>query len=217
MSKASSAVLICNGEAPSAGLARTYARKCGMIAAADGGANVARTLGIRPDVIVGDLDSIMAETRSFFSDVEMIQMTRQDNTDLEKALDLLAGRGMRSVYLLAAAGKRLDHTLGNLSVLWNYIGRLSIILLSDEWIGVPIHRRVRASAPVGTTVSLIPFGGCKGITLKGLEYPLANASMSVGEIGVSNVTVMPQFEVRVGKGSMFMMVLAHPGRVRILS
>ncbi len=210
-------MLICNGEAPSAELARTYARKCKMTVAADGGANIARSLGIRPDVIVGDLDSITSETRVFFSDVEMIHVQRQDNTDLEKALDLLVDRGMRSVYLLAATGKRLDHTLGNLSVLWNYTGRLSIILLADEWLGVPVNRKVRASAPVGTTVSLLPFGGCSGITLKGLEYHLSNATMKVGEIGVSNVSVLPQFEVRVGKGCMLMMVLAPPECVRILS
>lgn len=186
-----------------------------MVVAADGGANIARTLGLRPDVIVGDLDSITAETRTVLAGVEVVHVQRQDNTDLEKALDLLVERGIRRVLMLAATGKRLDHTLGNLSVLWRYMSRLSIILLADEWLGMPVSRKVRAVAPVGTTVSLLPFGVCSGITLKGLKYPLANATMKVGDIGVSNVTIAHRFEVHVSKGCLFMLILAPPGRVRI--
>ena len=102
-----SALVICNGEPPSKTLARQLVQVSDLIVAADGGANVARRLGIRPDVIIGDLDSIEPATKHYFSSklkrpkplndsasvagprpegrgyTHLIRISRQDNTDLE--------------------------------------------------------------------------------------------------------------------------------------
>jgi thiamine pyrophosphokinase len=67
-------------------------------------------------------------------------------------------------------------------------------------------------ARVGTTVSLIPFGVCKGVTLRGLQYPLHNASMEVGEIGVSNIVTASPFRVEVKKGKMLLIVFGKRPR-----
>ena len=213
----SQALLICNGEPPRRKLAIQIADEASLIVAADGGANIARTLGIRPGVIIGDLDSVTKQTLKFFASAEHIRVRRQDNTDLEKALDHLVDKKQTSVTILAATGKRLDHTLGNLAVLWNYTRSLAITVVADDWIAVPIDGTLKAEAKVGTTVSLIPFGACSGITLRGLQYPLTEATMAVGEIGVSNVVVKPTFSIRVRRGKMLAMVLSHHSTVKILS
>ena len=92
-----SALLICNGEPPSRALARRLVSEVDLIVAADGGADVARRLGIYPHVIIGDLDSITESTKRFFalgptrlprfqgreySHTQIVQVDRQDNTDL---------------------------------------------------------------------------------------------------------------------------------------
>jgi thiamine pyrophosphokinase len=200
-------LIICNGEPPSRRLARKLARDAEMVIAADGGANIARRYGIRPDVIIGDLDSIQPATRKVFRSTTIMQISRQDNTDLEKALDYVLTQKLDEVSVIAATGKRLDFTLGNLSVIWNYAHTLRMTFLGDGWMASPVGRSRTIKAPIGTIVSLIPFGRCSGVTLRGLRYPLVNATMNVGGIGVSNVVRSSPFSVHVRKGNMLLIVL----------
>jgi thiamine pyrophosphokinase len=204
------ALLICNGDPPSRTLARRLARASDWIVAADGGANVARALGLVPDVIIGDFDSLSRETRRTFRTSLFLQLRRQDNTDLEKALDYLAASRARAVTILGATGKRIDFTLGNFSVLWKYSSRMDVRFAGEGWYAIPVGKKRALRAPRGTTVSLIPFGPCEGITLQGLQYSLTNASMRVGETGLSNVVVKSPFTVRVRRGAMLLLVQQEP-------
>lgn len=208
------ALVICNGEPPARPLVHKLAARAGLIVAADGGANIARQCGTRLDLIIGDLDSISPAVKKFYLSArnerpELIHVPRQDNTDLEKTLDVLQERGVRRVTLVAATGKRIDHTLGNLSVLWNYTHAMDILLVGDGWTAVPVGTKKRVRAKAGTIVSLIPFGACSGITLRGLQYPLLDASMRVGEIGLSNVVVKSPCTVRVNDGNLLMIIQAN--------
>lgn len=199
-------LLICNGEPPSTALLRRLSRRADRIVAADGGANAALRAGIRPDIVIGDLDSILPGTRKKIGESHIIRVRRQDNTDLEKALDYISETGRSDVAVTGATGGRIDFTLGNLSVFWNYTRSLAITFIGDGWQAFPVGPRRRLKAPRGTTVSLIPFGPCTGITLRGLLYPLNNAAMRTGEIGVSNVVKKSPFSVAVRKGYMLCVV-----------
>ncbi|HTY57547.1 MAG TPA: thiamine diphosphokinase [Bacteroidota bacterium] len=210
-------LLLCNGESPSRGLIRRLARGADMFVAADGGANAALSAGVRPDVIIGDLDSIRPAARRKFSGSRIIRVRRQDNTDLEKALDFIASSGQAEVVIAGAVGGRIDHTLGNLSVFWNYTRKLTMTIAGDGWRAFPAGRQATLTAPRGTTVSLVPFGTCSGITLRGLRYPLTNAVMRPGEIGVSNVVRRSPFTVSVRRGRMLIIVFDRsrgPGGTR---
>jgi thiamine pyrophosphokinase len=201
------ALIICNGEPPSRILACRLARTADLVVAADGGANMARRYGIPPDIIIGDLDSVTRATRRHFSQSLVLQVSRQDNTDLEKALDFVASAGVEAVNVIGATGRRIDFTLGNLSVLWNYTAFMDLRFTGDGWTAIPVGKERVVRAAKGTTVSLIPFGACDGITLRGLQYPLTNAAMGIGEIGVSNVVRSSPFSVRVKRGKILMVIL----------
>jgi len=209
-----SALIICNGEPPPRVLARRLAREADIIVAADGGANIARAYGLRPDVIIGDLDSITRSTLGFFSSSLIIHLTRQDNTDLEKALDFLLIRKIRRAVIIGATGNRLDFTLGNLSVIWNYTSQIDLSFVGDGVTAMPVGRRKKVEGHVGSTVSLIPFGNCRGITLRGLQFPLENATMNIGAIGISNVIVKSPFTVEVRRGNMLMLLMDKARRAR---
>jgi thiamine pyrophosphokinase len=202
-----SALVICNGAPPSRSLARKLASKVNLSVAADGGANVARTWRIRPDVIIGDFDSLKPSTRKFFASSTIIHVARQDNTDLEKALVYLLLKRIRRAIIIGATGGRIDFTLGNLSVLWKYSPDIDLTFVGDGWKAMPVQSGKWIHAKVGTTVSLIPFGPCSGITLKGLHYPLVNGTMKIGEIGVSNVVSRSPFSVTVRKGKMLLFIM----------
>ena len=202
------ALLICNGEQPSRSLARRLARLADCIIAADGGANGARKMGIVPDLIIGDLDSITTASRRFFASTPVIRVARQDNTDMEKALDHILSKSLaQEVLIVGATGHRLDHTLGNLVVLSHYAHRLLVIACGDGWHAFPVRTGERIHASIGTTVSLIPFSDCRGVTLRGLKYPLRNAPLRAGQIAVSNVVKQSPFTVSLRQGKMLAVVL----------
>ena len=94
-------------------------------------------------MIIGDLDSITSATRSYFQTARFIHITRQDSTDLEKALSFARSNGVARVTILGATGKRIDFTLGNLSVLWRYTRRLAITVAGDGWLAATNHRAHR--------------------------------------------------------------------------
>jgi thiamine pyrophosphokinase len=189
-----------------------------MVVAADGGANVCRKYGVVPDVIIGDLDSVTGETLRHSRLSLLLRVTRQDNTDLEKALDFLAANDVPEAVIVGADGRRIDFTLGNLSVLWRYHGRISLTVAGDGWFAVPVRSRMSIDAPAGTLVSVIPNGTVAGLTLRGFLYPLRSATMRTGEIGVSNVTRKRPASVTVRSGSLLVIVqsawtpTASPGR-----
>lgn len=207
-----SAVLLCNGEPPSQGLLKRAVRGADVFVCADGGANAARRYGVQPDLIAGDLDSVSRTTLQWCTRARIVRVRRQDNTDLEKTLDLLLKESVTGVLILGIAGGRLDMTLGNLSVLWNYTSRLRITCAGDGWRAHPVVGTLVLTARPGATVSLVPFGACSGITLHGLKYPLRNARMPVGTIGVSNVALRSRISVTVTRGHM--LVLVHEWRAR---
>jgi thiamine pyrophosphokinase len=201
------ALLICNGEPPGRSLMKRLSHHVDLVVAADGGANQARRCGVTPDVIIGDLDSITTSTKRYFQDSLILRVPRQDNTDLEKALDLLVCIGARQVTIVGCTGRRMDFTLANLSVLWRYSRALEWRVAGDDWYAVPVeaHRSVRATE--GATVSLVPFGACNGITLKGLHYPMVDGTLRIGQVAVSNVVHSSPFSVKVKRGKLLLIVL----------
>lgn len=205
-------LLICNGDPPERRLLRTLASRASLVVAADGGANAALRAGVRPDVVIGDLDSLLPASARRLAKARIIRVARQDNTDLEKALDFIAAEAPSRVMIAGATGGRPDYTLGNFAVFWNYTDRLPITFAGDGWRAVPVGRRLKARAKRGVTVSLVPFGDCAGITIRGLKYTLHNARMRVGEIGVSNVVESSPFTVDVRKGRMLMVIFDGDGR-----
>ncbi len=204
------ALLLCNGEPPARLLARRAARICDLVVAADGGANHARALGLSPDVIIGDLDSVRQSTLRAFRNALVVRVERQDNTDVEKALEYLRDRGVRTVLLMGATGSRIDMTLANLTVLWRYARSLDIMVIGDGWHAVPVQGARRLHAGRGTTVSLLPCAPCRGVTLRGLHYPLTNASFRPGEVAVSNIVRSSPFSVNIKEGRALVVVMESP-------
>lgn len=204
------ALVICNGEPPARRVLQELADASDVVIAADGGANSAVALGVSPHVVIGDLDSITRATRRALHSSIILQVDSQDSTDLEKALDFLLFRRITEIVVTGATGRRIDFTLANLSVLWKYTSFPSIMVAGDTWTGVPVRRKHEIRAPKGTIVSVIPFGRVEGISLRGFLYPLRNASMDVGEIGVSNVVESSPATISVRKGNLFAVTFLRP-------
>ena len=200
------ALILCNGEPPSRELTRRWARSCDYVIAADGGAEIARRCGIRLDVILGDLDSLPRATRRHFKSTPVLKIPRQDNSDLEKALDFAVKHQFEQALVLGAAGRRIDFTLANFASIWNYAGRLEVTLIGPGWLATPVIGARQIRAPRGGIVSLIPFGDCAGVTVRGLKYPLRGATLRLSARGVSNVVLRSPFSVRIQRGRLLLIL-----------
>ena len=157
------AVVFANGKMDDLDGARSQIRDDDILIAADGGAAHCSQLGIRPGVIVGDLDSLSAEDRAFWEaeGVKFIRHDpRKDETDLELALLHALDVGCREILVLGALGGRWDQTFANLLLpAYNRLGEAEI---SFWHAGTQIYlvrglRKIRGQ--VGQTLSLIPIGG----------------------------------------------------------
>ncbi|HEX7135939.1 MAG TPA: thiamine diphosphokinase [Iamia sp.] len=199
----STVLVVTGGDPPHAGLVLPPAD---LVVAADSGADHAVALGLRVDVLVGDLDSVDLATVAAVEAAggEVVRVSRdKDATDVELALDAAWGRGAERLVLVGGHGGRLDHALATMGALAAvaaagrrveaWMGTAHVAVTVDE---TPVAGRV------GELVSLVPLGGgVDGVTTSGLRWPLAGAHLPFGSTwGVSNEIVDPPGGVTVTGG-----------------
>lgn len=176
------------------------------VIAADGGLERCGSLGLRPDLVVGDLDSVPGEALAAAErdGVEVVRHpARKDATDLELALDEALARGASRVLVVASAEGRLDHLLASLLLLGSprYRGVELDALVGDARVHVIRDERALAGVP-GATVTLLAVGGpAAGVHTEGLEYPLSGETLEPGSSrGVSNTLTAPTARITVTDG-----------------
>ncbi|MBB5346868.1 thiamine diphosphokinase [Desulfoprunum benzoelyticum] len=188
------------------------------VIATDGGALHCHALGLTPDLVVGDMDSIPQWLLDEFRQQGVETRTypeRKDHTDLELAIDLAIERGMTDLTILAALGQRWDMSIAAVMLLTTpRFAGLRIILRDGptDLFCLRGRQRLDLAAVPGARLSLIPLGGpALGVTLQGLEYPLADHCIPMGStLGISNVVTRPEVSIEVREGLLLCLV-EEPG------
>lgn len=213
------AVVVADGDAP----VRTaldaawpgWADDVALVVAADGGADACPGLGLAPDLVVGDGDSLGPDGLDRLVragvPVELARVDK-DESDLELALAAAVRRGADRITVVGAfGGARVDHELANIALLAHpLLERVSAVLLDPRGRlslvrapapdGGPVRREL--PGPVGALVSLLPAGpGVDGVTTTGLRYPLRDEPLPFGPArGLSNVRTEARAGVSVRRG-----------------
>ena len=202
MQNLSNVLLIGNGTLPGAALLERLARQATFILAADGGADKARTAGIQPDLVIGDLDSLASAPE------QVLRVPRQDNTDLEKALDWLQENRAGRVCIVGSVGGRWDFSIGNFLSVYSYLPALDIYFAGDGWKIYPLVQGTQKAVRPGARVSLIPFTACTRVNLSGTQYSLTNAQLALGHTGrtLSNCAQQAQITVQFESGFMLLYI-----------
>lgn len=177
-----------------------------MIIAADSGLHQADLLGLTVDLVVGDLDSVSAEslerTVAAGASVER-HPAAKDETDLELALRAASVRGAQRLIAVGGAGGRLDHLMANLLLLASPdFAHIAIEGLIGSARVKPVHSITRIAGAPGDLVTLLAVGGpARGVRTAGLVYPLAGEDLFPGSTrGVSNVLSDTEASVAVSEG-----------------
>ena len=154
-----------------------------LIIAADAGYLTAKRLGVIPDVVLGDFDTLGEE--NIPDGVECLRVpTEKDDTDTQLAVHIAIERGAEEIVIVGGLSGRIDHTLSTLAILedlWERKENRVYAILTDG------KNRVRFIRSSGTILprsqyryfSLIAADELvKGISIDGCKYPMRNGRIS---------------------------------------
>jgi len=198
-------IIFANGRPPKKSVIN-YLRKVGAetLICADGGANFAHKLGLIPDFIIGDLDSIHSKIlKAFNKKSRIINYKRQNDTDVEKSIKFAISKKFDEVFLVGATGDRLDHTFCNLGIVIKFSEKINIKIIHEQSLLALYSGKVELKTTPGEIISLYGFDRKTKFFSKGLKYPLDNSSLPFGEKeSTSNVAVAEKvnLQIRNGKG-----------------
>ena len=120
------AVILANGEFPTADIPLQTLREAKFLCCCDGAAANAIAQGFMPDAIVGDGDSLTPEFKTRYAAI-IHQESEQDDNDLTKATRFCLEKGFRRIAYLGTTGKREDHTIGNIFLMPRFVRDFGII------------------------------------------------------------------------------------------
>ena len=182
-------VIICDGSFPRTEYPRYLIRTADFIICCDG----ALTKFLRhsktifgserlPDLVIGDMDTLSASMQKKYSDI-IIKENEQEHNDQTKAVRwaITNLEDIDHIYILGATGGRIDHTIGNASLLMEYTrmfdleGKgISIEMVSDNGTAFAVNDTVEIDCGIGRSVSIFSPDNTLNIRSAGLEYPTDN-------------------------------------------
>ena len=168
--KAPYTVIIANGEFPTHPYPLSCINEASSIICLDGALKACLENNITPDSVVGDGDSISSELKEQYAHLIEI-FSDQETNDLTKAITFCIHKGITNIKIVAASGKREDHTLGNISLLLEYMLVAKVKMITDYGIFTPISSTTVFESRKGQQVSIFNFDRTP-ISSKNLKYPL---------------------------------------------
>lgn len=157
------------------------------LVAADSGAALALELGIAPEAVIGDLDSLPEAARRRIPPERIHRIDEQDSTDFDKCLRNIAAPAILGVGFL---GARVDHELAAMNALVRRPERRCILIGSHDLV-FAAPREICLNLPPGTRVSLFPLAPVEGRS-EGLRWPIGGLSLRPdGRVGTSNHSTGP--------------------------
>ena len=203
-------LVITGGEGPEPALCRLLAEEADIVAAADSGLEAAEKAGLKPDWIVGDMDSLDSQKRLEKYPAAIVRRfpEAKDFTDTELALELLWEKGCSEICIAGGGGGRLDHLLAIRSLFERE-------KYPQRWVTASNDIRCLDAAdfspadiyPPDSLVSVFPLGGGTWkAESRGLKWPLNDVKWDRGSFGISNRTTEQGIFLRAIQGR-FMVIL----------
>jgi thiamine pyrophosphokinase len=167
------AVILANGEYPSHPTPLQALKEAPFLVCCDGGADEYIERGGVPNAIVGDGDSLSETNRRRFAHL-IHYMPDQETNDQTKSVHYLLSLGKQHITIVGATGKREDHTLGNISLLIEYMRMgAKVKMLTDYGVFLPCRDTMSFPSHKGQQVSIFNFTA-RHLHADGLMYPISD-------------------------------------------
>lgn len=184
------ALLVADGEQCKLSLLEGLLEWSPLVVALDGAFEKLVRLGVKVDYWLGDFDDIDPDV--LIGDLEqdhvkVIRAPDQDKTDFEKGLDFLIKKEAKSIHVVWATGKRMDHALSNYASLTKYQNLAEIVVYNDYSKAFLLKPQFEKWYKKGEIISIMPLPKAIGVETKGLKYSLNKEDLEWGiRLGTSN-------------------------------
>ncbi|EGD52966.1 thiamine pyrophosphokinase [Thermoanaerobacter ethanolicus JW 200] len=199
-------LIISNGDIKDYNFYEKLLKDVDMVICADGGANHAYQMKIKPDLIIGDFDSIKEEILEFYEN-EGVRIEKfppmKDETDTQLAMLKAIELGATDVTFIGVIGERFDHSYASLSLLLYLLNRnIKGKIVNEKNEIYLINKFIEVEGKKGELLSLLPYSKeVKGIYTKGLFYGLSGQSMDLEmPYGISNVFTEDKATIEIEEG-----------------
>lgn len=198
-----------------------------LLIAVDGGLEYCERLGLEPDLMLGDFDSVREEQLVWLQQSEEKNPERvirlkpeKDDTDTLAAIRLALKRGYRNFLLYGAmGGRRLEHTIANIQCLLflKHNAAVGYLVAERETCFVMENEEIHFPASMEGYLSLFSLGGeALGVNIQGMKYELDNARVTNDfPIGISNEFIGKEAIVSVRQGQLLGIVTSGCGDCRL--
>ncbi|MFA6532497.1 MAG: thiamine diphosphokinase [Patescibacteria group bacterium] len=196
-------VIFVNGNLSDLGQAKKIIIKTDYLIAADGGANLFKKLGLTPNIVIGDMDSIKPKLLKKYKSINYPR--KKDKTDFELAIDYCFKNKFQEIIIFGILGDRIDHMMANIFLIAkiqseNKLIKIKIIEGNKEIF--VLNKEIIIEGKIGDEISIIPISDkLEKITTEGLEYQLKNDYLLFGSTkGVSNVMNKTKSKITASAG-----------------
>ncbi len=184
------------------------------VLAADGGINAAINAGLLPQMVIGDMDSVVDLDRLPVS-VRQIRVSGQDDTDFEKCLRLIKAPLIVGVGFLDG---RLDHSLAAFDAMARLDHDRPVMLAGSNDVVLRLRGNIRLLLDRGSRVSVWPLGRQHFIRSEGLDWPLDDVTLQLGHRnGTSNRANAKTISITAGKGDGYAVIVPLSTFDRVLN
>ncbi|MGE5406291.1 MAG: thiamine diphosphokinase [Methanosarcina sp.] len=192
-------VIVADGSFPVHDIPLQYLQKAERIICCDGSTQTLLNAGFMPDAIIGDMDSLDEELAIRFAD-RIFQDDDQETNDLTKAVTWCREKGYNDLVIVGATGKREDHTIGNISLLAEYVSNVNVLMISDTGYFFPLMASAQIDSFTGQQVSIFSIDCETEITTSGLRYALKEAKVKNWWQATLNESLGERFHISFSNG-----------------
>jgi thiamine pyrophosphokinase len=191
--------IFLNGEEPSEKIIKNC--RADYVICADGAYNYLKKYSTNIDIVIGDFDSINTIVKKGVKTLKY--PIDKDMTDSELALRAAIERGANEVDFYGALGKREDHALANLGLLFYALDKnVDAKIITDHNIIFAANKKISFAAPINRFLSIVPF--CSELHIlntQGLKYPIKNKILSFkSSLSISNEITSANVSIDIASG-----------------
>lgn len=205
-------LIVGSGEDFKLGKIKTVSADAQLIIAGDGGADILADIGISPDILIGDMDSISPKNlNKIRNNCEVFKYPREkDYSDSQLCIKKALEYKPRKIILAAVTGTYIDHSIANLINLFqaqNYGTEIEVITSNSCIFIITPDRPAKIVGKNGRRFSFFPIEPVKGLVMSGFYYHFSTDSLNRWEYSLSNVinnnNALLSFESGKGIGIVF--------------
>ena len=194
-----SIMIIGGGEDYSENKILEYYKNCDYLIVCDEGLNIADKLSIKPDLIIGDMDSVDSKLLLKYDNCEIEKFPpEKDFTDSELAINKAVSFFPEKITLFAMTGSYIDHSILNIINLRNFESNISLITANSEITIIKFSKTI--SGKKNRRFSLIPLTEIKNLKMNECKYQYKKPDINIFEFSCSNLITSDRFEINFEQG-----------------